>query len=66
VIAAGRHTLKCTTQLASWVGDIIAGIMLTLGILLLGRRHHDKRSMPVRHFKGCGIERTRLDIDDRL
>lgn len=39
-------------QLGSWVGDIIAGIMLILGILRLGRRYRDKRSMPVSALQG--------------
>ncbi len=52
-------------QLASWVGNVIAGTMLVLGILRLRRRHREKRSMRFRHFKGFGVERTRLDIDDQ-
>jgi len=53
-------------QLASWVGDIIASITLGLGILQLCRRRREKRRMRFRHFKGFGVERMRLDIDDQL
>jgi hypothetical protein len=48
-------------QLAGWVGDIIGGVGLLLGILKL-RRY--RRKIRYRHFKGFGVERTRLDVDD--
>jgi hypothetical protein len=54
-------------QLASWIGDIIAAVSLLLTIFFRVRRHRGRKTVTrFRHWKGFGIERTRLDvIDDR-
>jgi hypothetical protein len=51
-------------QLASWVGDVIAGVGVLLSFLQLRRPRRNKRIVRYRHWKGFGIERTRLDVTD--